>query len=263
MKLFSLFFLFTITLSAQQKQYAVFFDFDKASTEITPQVFEVWAQEHSNAEILKIYGYTDSVGTVDYNQKLSESRANYIMQQLKNNKVKLSKDLEVKGFGESQAFSEHTPYHRKVVFYYTEPEPVKQVEVTKDSLAEKSDFAKAVDASKKGDKIKVPNLNFYNDSYIVLPESQPILKDLLAIMQNNPTLKIQIHGHICCQEVETGPISRQRAEAIYVYLIRNGIDKGRLSYKSFGSTKPIYSIPEKNEAEKVINRRVEIEIISN
>ena len=58
-------------------------------------------------------------------------------------------------------------------------------------------------------------------------------------------------------------LSGQRAKAIRNFLTGNGIDKSRLSYKGFGSTQPIYPIPEKNEAERAANRRVEILIVAN
>jgi outer membrane protein OmpA-like peptidoglycan-associated protein len=256
MKLFYLLLFFTITLSAQQKQYAVFFDFDKAATEITPQVFAVWAQEHNGAEILKIYGYTDSVGTTGYNQKLSERRAKYILQQLKNNKVKISKSIEIKGFGESQAFSEHIPYDRKVVLYYSEPSK----EIT---IVEKTDLAKIIEAAKKGDKIRLPHLNFYENSTVMVPQSKPVLYDLLAILKEHPALHIQVQGHVCCQPENEEKLSYRRANTVYDYLVENGIDANRLSHTGFGSTQPIYPLPEKNNAEINANRRVEIEIIEN
>ena len=46
------------------------------------------------------------------------------------------------------------------------------------------------------------------------------------------------------------------------YLVKNGIDPKRLSHQGHGSTKPIYKLPEENEEQRKINRRVEIEIIS-
>jgi flagellar motor protein MotB len=36
-----------------------------------------------------------------------------------------------------------------------------------------------------------------------------------------------------------------------------------MSYKGFGTTRPIYPIPEKNEIEANENRRVEIMIVEN
>ena len=51
-------------------------------------------------------------------------------------------------------------------------------------------------------------------------------------------------------------------DEVYNYLINKGITVNRLGFKSFGSTKPIHKIPEKNEDERNENRRVEIQIMS-
>jgi outer membrane protein OmpA-like peptidoglycan-associated protein len=120
-----------------------------------------------------------------------------------------------------------------------------------------------VSGAKKGDKLKLKNLNFENNSDVVLPSSRPVLNELLKIMQENPGLKIDIQGHICCEPVDVTYVSRIRALAVYNFLIKNGIDKSRLSYQSFGSSRPIYPLPEKTEEEKTANRRVEIEILEN
>ena len=106
-------------------------------------------------------------------------------------------------------------------------------------------------------------MNFYENSIKLLPESEPILEDLLYILEKYPALKIQIQGHVCCQPENEERLSFKRAETVYEYLVNNGIDKDRLSHTGFGSTKPIYTLPEKNEQERVANRRVEIQIIAN
>ena len=70
--------------------------------------------------------------------------------------------------------------------------------------------------------------------------------------------------HICCQtKVDVGDVSTARAKAIYNYLLRNKIDRNRMSYKGFGVSKPIHKIPERNEIEANENRRVEILILEN
>lgn len=53
-----------------------------------------------------------------------------------------------------------------------------------------------------------------------------------------------------------------RIKTVFDYLVNNGIDEMRLHYRSFGSTRPIYPLPEKNEQEHIANRRVEIEILA-
>ncbi len=120
---------------------------------------------------------------------------------------------------------------------------------------------------KVGDKLILKNLYFYNHSGDFVSESYPVLKELLKIMQDNPKLKIELQAHICCQSIEDADkiidIGLVRSKAVYEYLRTNKIESSRLNYKSFKSTQPIFSIPEKNEEERNANRRVEIQILEN
>lgn len=258
-------FLFFLVLGQMQAQdqFTVYFDFDlDEANETSNKKLSQWIAENPNVEVKKIYGYTDNVGEAIYNVDLSERRAIYVFEQLKAANITVT-NVEEKGFGETKATGRSTKDRKVVVFY--EPKKIMVVDppVTTEKPKQETDFAKTVTAAEKGDKIKIPNLNFYNNSDVVLPQSHGILKELLQIMKDRPSLKIDIQGHICCQQNEEMQISRRRAETVYTYLIHNGIDKGRLSYKSFGSRKPIYKLPEKNEQEKEANRRVEIEILQN
>lgn len=116
---------------------------------------------------------------------------------------------------------------------------------------------------KKGDRIAMNNLNFKGGTTELLPESIPLLEDLLKIMQDNPQLKIQIQGHICCISDARNEISEGRAKLIWVYLLLNEVENERVTYRDYGASRPIYFIPERNEMERKANRRVEIEILSN
>ncbi len=123
---------------------------------------------------------------------------------------------------------------------------------------------KLIRNSKVGETIKLPNIYFFNNSARIVPKSQPTLYDLLCAMEENPKLKIEVQGHICCQLLnDKNDVSTARAKAIYSYLIRNKVDRKRLTFKGFGVTKPIHKIPEKNEVEADENRRVEILILEN
>lgn len=116
---------------------------------------------------------------------------------------------------------------------------------------------------KPGDLIALSDLNFSGGTTTLLPTSEPVLQDLLKIMQDNPKLKIQIQGHICCVPDEGHEISNARARVVMRYLKKNGIDKDRVSHKDFGGTCPLYPIPEEIDEERTANRRVEIEIVAN
>ena len=74
----------------------------------------------------------------------------------------------------------------------------------------------------------------------------------------NPTLKISLEGHTdnVGAPVSNQTLSESRAKAVMNALISKGTDKGRLSSKGWGQTKPIAE--NSSEDGKGKNRRVEI-----
>jgi len=239
--------LFFVPLSAQEK-LDVYFDFNKANPNSKSiQILNDWIKLNPTAEVYKMEGYCDTVDSKSYNLKLAERRIHSIENILKLNKIKVIEKPERIPFGEDFDFSLNQDENRKVHIFYKIP------------LA--NSFSEKVINAKVGELLKLKGLNFYNMSDVVLPDSSPILDELLQIMNNNPKLKIEIQGHICCKEVEVEGISIKRAKTVYNFLLSNGISADRITYKGFASTRPIYPLPEKNEDERVANRRVEILII--
>lgn len=124
-------------------------------------------------------------------------------------------------------------------------------------------------ATKAGSTLVLPNMNFVPGRHYLLRESYPVLRELLQVMQDNPTLQIEIHGHICCQsgpdgrdsDLGTDNLSVERAKAIYNYLVEAGISASRMSYKGFGSSRKLFPA-ERTPLEMEKNRRVEIKIVS-
>jgi outer membrane protein OmpA-like peptidoglycan-associated protein len=151
--------------------------------------------------------------------------------------------------------------NRKVIIVFGKIEASKP-KTEEDILLE--ELNQKIKTAKVGDMIRLKNIYFYNFSAKLLPKSKPVLYDLLCVMEDNPKLKIEIQGHICCQTVaDQYDVSSARARAIYVFLIQNKINRKRLSFKGYGVTRPIHPIPEKSEEEEEENRRVEIRIIEN
>nr|WP_294935268.1 OmpA family protein [uncultured Flavobacterium sp.] len=251
MKKYLLLFYLVFSLTGfSQEKFTVYFDFDIHQVNSDSNVkLSDWISQNKETEVLKVYGFCDSVGSHEYNDKLAIRRVNAVMNILKENKISLSEKLETKGFGKRFEQSKIQDENRKVEIYFRKKEA---------KLSEK------ITQMKVGEKIRLRNLNFYNRSGVVVPKSRPVLLELLEIMQQNPKLKIEIQGHICCQvKYDLEDISTLRCKTVYNYLIQNGIDKNRLSYKGFGSSMPLYPIPEKNEFERDENRRVEILIVEN
>jgi outer membrane protein OmpA-like peptidoglycan-associated protein len=82
-----------------------------------------------------------------------------------------------------------------------------------------------------------------------------VLADYLI---NHPNQQIIIEGHVCC-----GPaphVSKRRARGVYRQLRKLDVPKNQMSYigKSFDEPKVL---KEKNEQDKDMNRRVEIELV--
>lgn len=236
-----------------QKQFEVFFDFNKDFPN-KASILEVneWLSKNKNVEIIRLLGYCDSIDTKDYNKRLAERRIENVQVLLEKSGLKFSKELEKTAFGKDFKQSKIQAENRKVLIFYNEPSAVPIV----------AELTKKLKDSKVGETITLPKIYFFNNSARIVPKSNPVLFELLCAMEENPTLKIEIQGHICCQyKIDPGDISTARARAIYSYLLRNKIDRKRMRYKGFGVTRPVHPIPEQNEQEEDDNRRVEILII--
>lgn len=253
--------LLSIGATYSQSKTEVFFEFDRYDLEpIQQQKLDSWIAANPEAEVSGIYGYCDRIGTLEYNDSLSVKRARTVSEYLKMNEIAFAPNFEIKGYGENFVQSKAQSENRKVVVSYGNAKPVAE------APKPKTELSTSIEKASIGEKIRLPNLNFYNMSDQVVPKSRPVLDELLQIMKDKPTLRIEIQGHICCQTVrekDYAYVSTQRARTVYNYLVRNGINSDRLSYKGFGVSRPLHPIPEKSEKEQEENRRVEVEILQN
>lgn len=273
LKLHWLLLLFSFVVTAQDKT-EVFFDFnaDHLNEEATTN-FLNWLNEHQNIEINKLAGYCDSVDTDSYNRDLSFRRIQSILKILKENNSVINRNIITKPYGERFTQSGIQAENRKVTIYYTvagTPKTtanniIKQEERKTEkekpeaiTISLKEKFKKA----KKGDLIKLQNINFEFNSEKIMQDSEHVLTELWQVLVDNPKLKIEIQGHICCNpNPNDTKLSYRRARYILGWLLKKDIDLNRLSFIGYGSSRPLYPIPEKNYNEEVANRRVEILII--
>jgi len=252
---------FTILSSYAQDKLTIFFDFDQYTlNESATSQLQTWIANNPNIEVTKIYGFCDWKGTNTYNDTLSLQRVNTVVDFIKSKQIKVNENYEIKGFGEDFEQSKVQAENRKVLIVYDKikiEEPKINAYFDEDTpLTEQ--FKKAT----VGTVIRLKNINFYNMTPRILPKSKTVLYDLLCALQDNPKLKIEIQGHICCQkQFDINELSVMRARAIYNYLVGQKISRKRLSYKGFGTSKPLHSIPEQSSQEEEENRRVEILIL--
>jgi len=261
LKLFYILLLINFGKIAAQEKLEIFFDFDKYDINMgANQKLVDWVAASKNIEVQKIYGFCDWEGSNVYNDSLSWKRVHAIHDFFVDRKVNIKPDYEIKGFGKDFDQSKIQSENRKVtVIYQIIKEPVPK---TKDEIL-LEEFNNSLKTAKVGDLVKLKNIYFFNNSARLLPNSEPVLYELLCVMNDNPKLKIEIQGHICCQTMQgLYDVSISRARAIWMFLIKNGINRNRLSFRGFGTSKPIFRIPEKSPEQEEANRRVEIMILS-
>lgn len=100
-------------------------------------------------------------------------------------------------------------------------------------------------------------VQFPYDSAVPLPESTPILKEALKLLNEHADLRVTLEGHASSE----GPVkyneklAERRAQAVKNYLTKNGVAADRLTIKGFGPHQPVAD--NKTETGRRLNRRVE------
>ena len=113
-----------------------------------------------------------------------------------------------------------------------------------------------------GETVILKNIFFDTDKYDLKEESRGELARLTQLLKSNPQIHIEISGHTDNHGSADHNLvlSRNRAKAVYNYLIMNEISKERLSYDGFGMTRPI----DTNDTEqgRANNRRTEFSVVA-
>ncbi|NJM79243.1 MAG: OmpA family protein [Flavobacterium sp.] len=253
-----------------QERFSVYFDTNKFEVSKKEESrLKDWIKANKNSKIVAINGYTDEVGSSGFNDTLAQKRVNFIFEYVKD-KIKIRADFKTRSFGENFNQSQNKAENRKATIYYilekdlvNENEilgiknPIQDIEITDDMPIHQK-----VQLAKVGTKIILKNINFFQNTFAMTPESNGALYDLLFVMQNNPNLKIQIQGHICCVDTDRKNLSLERAKQVRRFLVFKGILQHRVSVTGKGVSEPLFPIPEANEEQAAANRRVEIEILS-
>ncbi|UEG50057.1 OmpA family protein [Ferruginibacter lapsinanis] len=269
--------LIALTSHAQNNHsFAVHFDLDKfnLTTDATTSL-DSFITVYKPGATIKLYGHTDIMASYEYNDALSLKRTTAVKNYLVSKGFTAANIIEEKGFGKRRPLNnnhgEKEMYLNRRVEIVVDEDAVKNEEPILNNETDKSLTAKIADtATTAGTNIVLQNMSFYGGTHSIMPQSLPILMELVEIMKKNPTLVIQVEGHICCQDgdadgfdigTRTYNLSENRAKEICKYLNKSGIDEKRLFFKGYGHQQPLTPYPEKTEEERINNRRVEIKIV--
>jgi outer membrane protein OmpA-like peptidoglycan-associated protein/tetratricopeptide (TPR) repeat protein len=113
----------------------------------------------------------------------------------------------------------------------------------------------------EGKPVVLKNVFFETGSAELKSASLVELNRLKTLLEEHPTLVIRINGHTdnIGADEDNLTLSNNRAKTVYDYLIANGIQNTRLSYKGYGETQAIADndTPEGRQ----LNRRTEFVVI--
>lgn len=109
-----------------------------------------------------------------------------------------------------------------------------------------------------GKNVALRNLFFETNKADLSDESIVELSNVIKLLNDNPTLHIEIQGHTDNRgsKAYNQGLSERRAKSVVDYLIQHGIAPERLTSKGYGLTKPIAT--NKTEAGRAENRRTEL-----
>lgn len=113
-----------------------------------------------------------------------------------------------------------------------------------------------------GQTIRINNLFFDTGKSELKEESFPELTRLIKILQESPNMVIRISGHTddVGSDVDNLKLSKDRANSVKSYLIKNGIPEKRITSNGFGESKP--QVKNDSDENRQKNRRVEFTIVS-
>jgi outer membrane protein OmpA-like peptidoglycan-associated protein len=148
---------------------------------------------------LTILGYADYVGDNKYNYALSQSRANNVMEYLISSGFGKSDVKVCVGKGKIERMStknEGYARDRKVQIIMEKLPEADRVEKNGESIS----FVSLTDITNatENDVIPLDNILFETGSYEIVKSSLHDLILLVKFLKTNPSVAVQIEGHICC-----------------------------------------------------------------
>lgn len=241
---------------------------------------------NSSQELL-IIGYADHLGTNEYNDVLSAQRAENVKGYLLSMSIAEKNITLVTGKGEVPRDIELPDGYAAdrrvdIVILSGKPKqapPVVQRKAQTPAKVIRSQDALRFNSTTNMDSIQftvgqlfvLDRIFFHTGRHVVVDESLPEMERLYKVLDDNPTLVINIEGHVCCVhpsvdalDLDTGELklSINRAKFIFDYLVKKGIEQERLSYEGFGKTKPL-RVNEFTMEDQDMNKRVEIRVLKN
>ena len=115
-----------------------------------------------------------------------------------------------------------------------------------------------IDELNKSGHVAVYGIHFDAGKATIQADSEAILQQIVALMQQNPTLKLMVAGHTdnVGAAAANQTLSEKRGQSVAAWLTSHGIAASRLTSAGFGATRPVAD--NNSEDGRAKNRRVEL-----
>ena len=112
-----------------------------------------------------------------------------------------------------------------------------------------------------GATVRLNKVYFDTDKATLRPESFPELDHVVKLMENNPTLEIEISGHTddVGSESYNQKLSQNRANAVKKHVVSKGISSRKIIANGYGESEP--EVANDNDENRQINRRVQFTVL--
>ena len=200
-----------------------------------------------------IEGYTDDVGSEEYNLQLSQQRAESVVNTLVDKFGIDRSRLSAKGYGKAKPIATNVTNVGK------------QKNRRIDAIIDCAINVKEIASPPQWLSINL-NMEFATDSAEISPRYYGDINTVGEYMKKYPTTTAIIEGHTdnVGNFDQNMKLSQQRAENVVNYLVENfGIERTRLSAKGYGSTRRVAynSTPEGRQLNRRINAVIDSVII--
>lgn len=121
--------------------------------------------------------------------------------------------------------------------------------------------ARIGESLRKDGRVVLYGIRFATGSDVPLAESTHTLEQLLAALQAERDLRVEIAGHTdaTAGDAFNLDLSNRRAASVVAWLAKHGIDGKRLTAKGYGRTRP--TADNGTEQGRALNRRVEVTVV--
>lgn len=122
-----------------------------------------------------------------------------------------------------------------------------------------------VEVERQGDELVLTmpsGITFAHDRYDIQPQFQTTLNQIAQTLNAYPSTMIDIYGHTDSTGTAeyNQTLSENRARSVANYLAARGVQQVRMATRGFGESQLLVN-PERSEADRQANRRVEIRIV--